>query len=213
MGATNPSIPHRREVASLFDDYAPLFDHHLVETLGYVGHEMLADAACNVRKRYSCAVDLGCGTGLAAPALRGACERLVGVDLSVEMILEASQRGGYDELWVADLWYTLTTLETGESDLLFAADVFGYVGPLDGVFDEAQRILPTGGRLAFTVEAHLGPEPFVVQASRRVAYRADYIAGLARQAGFIAETFGEATLRREAGDGVPALLSVWLRQE
>ena len=49
-------------------------------------------------------VDLGVGTGLCGPWLASLSpERLVGVDLSPEMLAQAEARGMYDELLAADV--------------------------------------------------------------------------------------------------------------
>ena len=57
-------------------------------------------------------IDLGCGTGAVAPALREIAEgrRLVGVDGSAAMLEQAAQTGAYDALEQADaaIWATST---------------------------------------------------------------------------------------------------------
>ena len=71
-------------VTRLFDDYAPKFEEHLVETLLYCGHELMATALDRVApgRRFRLGLDLGCGSGLAGRVLRDRVERLVGVDLA-----------------------------------------------------------------------------------------------------------------------------------
>src|SRR3954465_5371745 len=71
-------------VRALFDDYAPRFDKHLVRNLNYRGPELIAAAlrrACAFRGaafRFRRALDLGCGTGLAARALEDRAEMVEG---------------------------------------------------------------------------------------------------------------------------------------
>ena len=81
-------------VARLFDDYAARFDTHLIKNLGYRGPALIADAlsASAPGRRFACALDLGCGTGLTGEALRGSVDRLAGVDLSAAMIARARAR-------------------------------------------------------------------------------------------------------------------------
>jgi SAM-dependent methyltransferase len=79
------------------------------------------------------AVDLGCGTGLAAAALAPLAERaLLGVDLSRAMLDLAARRGGgsaYARLdcAAAEEWLARPGTAAG---LLFAADVLVYIGDL-----------------------------------------------------------------------------------
>src|ERR1043166_5870871 len=86
---------------SLFDQYAPHFDQALVEGLGYRGPELLREAlcaACAARSRpfhFGRAIDLGCGTGLVAEALRTHCDVIIGVDLSPAMAAATRRKAVY----------------------------------------------------------------------------------------------------------------------
>ncbi len=61
-------------VQTLFDQYAPRFESSLVDDLGYRGPALLFKAVLSVRAAarkpafFKRAIDLGCGTGLAAAA-------------------------------------------------------------------------------------------------------------------------------------------------
>ena len=65
-------------VARLFDDYAPRFDKHLTDNLGYRAPALIAEALSAVAsdRRFASALDLGCGTGLMGEALRGRVDHL-----------------------------------------------------------------------------------------------------------------------------------------
>ena len=91
-------------VARLFDDYAPRFDKHLTDNLGYRAPALIAEALSAVApgRRFASALDLGCGTGLMGAELRSRVDRLAGVDLSAAMIAKARERGFYDRLVVGD---------------------------------------------------------------------------------------------------------------
>ena len=72
-----PARPPDAFVAHLFDDMAAQFDEHLVGTLGYRIPERIAEALgpwLDARARPRRLLDLGCGTGLVAHALRGRFE-------------------------------------------------------------------------------------------------------------------------------------------
>ena len=76
-------------VRALFDGYAPRFERHLVEGLGYVGPDLVRDALPPEPPHLGTALDLGCGTGLMAQALGGLCASIEGVDLSPRMLEKA----------------------------------------------------------------------------------------------------------------------------
>jgi predicted TPR repeat methyltransferase len=171
-------------VGPLFDDYAEDFDAHLVAGLRYRGHEQLAQHLATVGPfGYRSALDLGCGTGLCGALLRGRVERLLGVDLSKGMLAKAAARGVYDELIEAELVEHLETTG-GRHDLVFAADVFIYIGDLAPVFRGVRRVLAAGGIFCFSVElsATEGVD-FELQPSLRYAHSERYLRELAQACG------------------------------
>jgi predicted TPR repeat methyltransferase len=96
-------------------------------------------------------LDLGCGTGLAGEGLKERAARLVGVDLSSEMLELARERGIYDQLEVAEItgWLDQTT---AQFDLIVCCDCLVYFGDLRPVAAGAARRLKPGGWFAFTAE-------------------------------------------------------------
>src|SRR6185295_18689835 len=100
------------------------------QALNYRAPRLLAAALVASGRRYAHALDLGCGTGLAAPELRPLADRMTGVDLSANMLAQARARGLYDTLLQADALEFLAAREDS-FDLVLAADVFIYVGALD----------------------------------------------------------------------------------
>jgi predicted TPR repeat methyltransferase len=182
-------------VEALFDQYAPTFDQALVERLGYRVPELLERAIVGTGRTFDSVVDLGCGTGLMGERLRPLARRLEGIDLSAAMLRRATARGCYDRLLKADL----QTAELPQADLVVAADVFMYLGALDGIFARVAAALRPGGLFAFSVEAHDGPEPFVLRASRRYAHgEAGLRAGLAT-AGLTVLGLARETIRTDRG--------------
>lgn len=193
-GGTAVAAP-RQYVQALFDSYADDFDEHLVQQLGYQGHEVLmAQLPGTCPAHVPRALDLGCGTGLCGPRLRARTAHLTGVDLSSAMIEKAQQRGLYDELHIADIHDHLET--PGQPyDLIVAADVFIYVGPLERTFSRLSQRLKPGGWLAFTVE-DAGPGPGVqLLPSLRYAHREDYLRTLARANGLVVRHLHDAPIR------------------
>ncbi|MFN3986893.1 MAG: tetratricopeptide repeat protein [Rhodocyclaceae bacterium] len=205
-GAPGPASPPRRYVESLFDDYAPEFESHLVGELGYCGHTQLLAPLLATGRRLTAALDLGCGTGLCGERLRGRAEAVDGVDVSAAMVAQARARGVYRDLWHADLLEHLNA-NTRSYGLVMAADVFIYVGELDGIFGEVRRCLEAEGCFLFTVELLAGTDAAhpqndaapVLQPSLRYAHSEAYLRALAQRHGFVVDVLMQAPIRYEQG--------------
>lgn len=191
-------------VEALFDQYAPRFDAALTEKLGYRGPEILMRALSHTGFAHAArALDLGCGTGLMGEALRARCTVLEGVDLSAGMLERARRRGLYDRLEKADI--AAIPLAEPAYDLIVAADVFAYLGALDGVLAWAAGSLAPGGRLAFTVETGAGPG-YTLQPSRRYAHGRAYLETLLAQAGLRAVSIAPCVVRRDRGADIDSFV-------
>lgn len=182
-------------VARLFDDYAPRFEAHLTQTLGYRGPDAILAALNEVApgRRFGLAFDLGCGSGLMGRALRARVDRLVGVDLSPAMLAQA--QGIYDELAVGDLVAFLR--EQSGADLLAAADTLVYLGDLAPVFKAAAAALAPDGLFAFTVES--GEAAFALGETLRFRHSDAHLRAAAASAGLEVALHKPVSTRREAG--------------
>lgn len=200
-------------VRALFDDYAPKFDRHLTKSLAYRGPALIADAlrrACSKRLRdyrFGATLDLGCGTGLMAQELAGLCASLEGVDLSPRMLEKAQKTKLYDALHEGELVAFLNGRQTGEADLVVAADVFVYMASLDAVFREAHRVLAHEGLFAFTVQAHDG-DGYLLGEDARYAHGESYLRRLAETMGFNVVISERVSTREDRGMPVPGFLMV-----
>ena len=192
-------------VEPLFDEYAETFEQHLVQDLKYRGHALLVDEWHALDAgRHASAVDLGCGTGLCAPLLRGRVDRLVGVDLSSQMLEKAHALGLYDELVHGDAVEYLRTTDR-RHDLIFAADVFIYLGDLDPLFAGAARVAPAGGLFCFSAELGSGARDYELLPSLRYAHSRPYLEALAARHGFVLRRLVEAPLREDQRQPVQGL--------
>ncbi len=191
-----PRQAPRQYVEALFDDYAAEFQGHVVEQLGYRGHEELLRPIVASGQRFHSALDLGCGTGLCAPLLAQCSDMIVGVDISKQMIEQAGRRGAYRELVHADLveFLAATTLQ---ADLVVAADVLIYVGDLAAVFDGVARVLRPGGLFAFSVERSRNDEDLQLLPSLRYAHGENALRKMAAACGLQVQTMREAPIRCE----------------
>jgi SAM-dependent methyltransferase len=96
-------------------------------------------------------LDAGCGTGRALPALRdsvGAAGTVLALDLTVEMLAEATRRGRNTTatLLIADV--TRLPLRSATVDAVFAAGLLPHLNDPIADLAELARVCRPGGRLA-----------------------------------------------------------------
>ena len=213
LGAEQVSgMPHAY-VRTLFDQYAPRFEASLVDELGYRGPALLFRAVLSVRAAakkpafFKRAIDLGCGTGLAASAFARNVDRFIGIDLSPRMIERARATGLYAELEVADMLQGLRSQPDASADLILAADAMVYVSDLAPVLIEAARVLAGGGLLAFTAETH-GGEDVIIGDGLRYAHGTSYVQASVASAGLDLCLLEDLSARNEDNVPVPGLVVV-----
>ncbi|QDP23468.1 class I SAM-dependent DNA methyltransferase [Bradyrhizobium cosmicum] len=200
-------------VQALFDQYAPRFEHVLVNDLGYRAPSLIFKAVVAARVAakkpalFKRAIDLGCGTGLAAAAFAKQVDQFTGIDLSPGMIKQARATGLYAELEVADMIEGLRSKDDGCVNLVVAADAFVYLSDLAPVLSEAQRVLASGGVLAFTLETHDG-NGIVLGEGLRYAHSAEYARDAIAMAGLKLLTLEPASPRVENNEPVKGLVVV-----
>jgi len=200
-------------VQTLFDQYAPRFESSLVDELGYRGPKLLFRAVLSVRSAarkpafFRRAIDLGCGTGLAASAFAKGVDHFIGVDLSPRMIERARASGLYAELEAADMLQGLRSRSEASANLILAADAMVYVADLAPVLAEAARVLAPGGLLAFTAETHDG-EGVVIGQGLRYAHAAAYVRASVAAAGLGLSLLEDRSARNEDNAPVPGLVAV-----
>ncbi|MFG1461553.1 methyltransferase domain-containing protein [Xanthobacter sp. DSM 24535] len=200
-------------VRTLFDQYAPRFDTALRARLAYRGPEVLEAAlrrACadaGIPPRFPTMVDLGCGTGLAAPLFAPLGDVLVGVDLSPAMIEKARGLGLYAELEAGEMVAFLDARPAAGADLVLAADALCYLGDLGPVFGAAARALGPAGWLAFTLETHDGTG-MILRDTLRYAHARAYVETALTVAGFSPVLLEAVSTRTEKGAPVPGLVCV-----
>ena len=208
-GGELPQAAPRAYVEQLFDSYAADFDQHLVAQLGYRTPQLLA-ALLPPGRRFSAALDLGCGTGLMAPLLRPMCGAIDGVDLSSQMLDKARSVGLYRSLHHGDVTEYLQSTNA-HYDLVVAADVFVYVGALESVYAGAARVLQPGGCFLFSIEEADAGQRMQLRASARYAHSQGYLAELASAHGLAVQQIDSQTLRHDQGLPIAGLLVLMMR--
>jgi predicted TPR repeat methyltransferase len=213
LGAAELSSMPPTYVRALFNQYAPKFEAALVNDLGYRGPAVLFKAVLAARVAacepafFRRAIDLGCGTGLAAGAFAAQTEEIIGIDLSPRMIELARASGLYAELEVAEIVDGLSNRREASADLVLAADVMVYVHDMAPLLREVARVLAPGGLLAFTAETHSG-EGVVLGQGLRYAHSAAMVCGSIEAAGLTLNQLEAASSRTESGMPVPGLVVV-----
>jgi predicted TPR repeat methyltransferase len=217
LGAETMGAMPEAYVRTLFDQYAPQFNRALLETLNYRGPRVLRDAIREALKaegrdeQFRRAIDLGCGTGLAARAFARTAGEIVGYDLSPGMIEQARQLKLYDRLEVADMVQALRSEADGSADLIFSADAVVYLSDLMPLFSEVGRVLAEDGLFACTLETH-DADGVILGAGLRYAHNADYIVDALKRAGMTQLHAARVSTRDESGVPVPGLVVVACRR-
>ena len=213
LGAENLSEMPKGYVQTLFDQYAPRFEAALLGDLNYRAPQLLFKAvlaACLAEKKpafFRRAIDLGCGTGLAASTFAREVDHFIGIDLSPKMIDQARATGFYETLEVDDMVQALRRKPDASAELILAADAMVYVSDLVPVLGEVKRVLTVGGLVAFTLETH-GSEGVVIGEGLRYAHGAEYVRKAVSGAGLKLLSLEEASPRTEDDQPVRGLVVV-----
>lgn len=203
-------------VRTLFDQYAPRFEASLVGDLGYRGPDLLFKAVLVVRAAarrpalFRRAIDLGCGTGLAARAFASNVDAITGFDLAPQMIARARDTGLYARLAIADLVDGLRDEPDGSADLLLAADAAVYLDDLAPMLHEAARVVASDGLIALTLETHSG-DGVVLGRGLRYAHSARHLRDATAAAGLTLTYLEHAWARHEDGVPAPGLVAVAMK--
>lgn len=210
--AAMPDRPPSRYVERLFDDYADRFESALVDKLDYSVPQKLAALIASTGRRYECAVDLGCGTGLLGPEIRGRVGRLEGFDLSQNMLVKAAEKQLYDSLAQADLSLApdlsgvFADAARHRADLVTAADVLMYLGNLESVFAIIGELAASGADIAFSVEDAGDGEGFHLAPSLRYAHSETYVRALLARHGLQILATAKSVIRKDGGKPVSGIL-------
>jgi predicted TPR repeat methyltransferase len=192
-----PETAPREYVQALFDDFADIFDDHLVTLLSYRAPRELKSIlmeVVGVDRRFMRVLDLGCGTGISGVEFRDVADEMWGVDLSPQMVEKARDKCVYRRLAVGGMEEFLDQVDS-VFDLFIAADVFVYLGRLKTIFDV------DGALFVFSTEISEKGD-YVLNPSGRFAHSRRYIEDLARDNRFAVVKCVERELRTDQGNAV-----------
>ncbi len=211
-GAT-PKRASEAYVETLFDQQAGAFEDILVDQLGYGVPGLISErlGALGLGP-FARMLDLGCGTGLGAEAMREQAAEIIGIDLSENMIDVAEAKDVYEGLYTGDVEAFLADNDEAPFDLLIAADVLPYLGELQPLFGGAAGNLTAGGVFVFSSETLSADEfngaSFKVAPHQRFAHSAIYIGDALADAGFELIEMLEINVRMQDGAPTPGHLVV-----
>ena len=155
-------------------------------------------------------LDAGCGTGLCAEHFKPFARRLVGVDLSLEMLKRAGMRQLYDELIMGELTAFVGAVSSAW-DLIVSADTLVYFGDLTGAMGAVWRGLRPRGHVVFTLERATeedAPQGFKINPHGRYSHSEAYVRGILSAARLEPRQISHVHLRLELKKPVEGLLVV-----
>lgn len=201
-------------IQALFDQYAYNYDEHVKTQLKYQVPSLIREALTPFFAKANLSqktLDLGCGTGLMAPYLLDISMRLIGVDISENMIEMAKRLGAYYKLYHDDIMHFLPKHQN-EYDLIVAADVFCYFGELTEAFNYCRQALINNSLMVFSVENLTNPakknQPYRLQTSGRFAHSQVYLEKIVEDLGFHIEANNTVILRYQEDVPVEGLLYI-----
>jgi predicted TPR repeat methyltransferase len=202
--------PDESFVRDLFESYAPYYDEHMLEQLGYRAPELLCNTLADVLNGAPKlrVLDLGCGTGLVGSRLRPQAAQLIGVDLAQGMLNRARALACYDRLECCDVVEYLRKQQQATQDLVIAADLFIYFADLEETFAAIKRVLQPGGIFAFTVEEHRSGG-WSVGPSGRFRHSRAYLETLRNELDYSARSFEQIVIRHDGGEPCQGFVIVW----
>jgi len=215
---TGQDVPVRASddtVRTMFKSFAESFDEVLAR-IEYRAPALVAQAATAVMGPPEARLeilDAGCGTGLCGEHFKPFARRLVGVDLSLEMLQKAAVRKLYDDLILGELTAFVGAVAAAW-DVVISADTLVYFGDLAPVMAAARRGLRPGGHLVFTLERAdeaETPSGFRINPHGRYSHTEAYVRGVLSAAQLEPLQVTRVHLRLELSKPVEGLLVVAAR--
>ena len=205
------AAPPKGFVKDLFDFYAQSYDHHLKQSLNYqVPHELrvLMAPYKPLGDTPWFGIDIGCGTGLCAPAFNDIVYRLVGIDLSPKMLNKARMLGAYHRLHEGDIVEQLAKHYLNCANIVIAADVLVYFGQLTHLLAAVSHALKPGGYFVFSIEQLIEGD-WLLQPSGRYAHSRSYLEQVCAEVGLAPVDTRAVMLREHFGEPLNGLAMVF----
>jgi predicted TPR repeat methyltransferase len=177
------------------------FDVSLRHTLNYQSPKILDQAVREVVEIPVQGIDileLGCGSGLCGSLFKDISKKLVGTDISADMLVAAREKQAYDQLYAADLIDVLADTSS-QYDLIIAMDVLCFFGGLTEIFEKCSAKLNDNGVFGFSVVKPDNEVDLELNNHGHFAHSPDYLNRISKQADFEKIYLKEIIQRREMG--------------
>ncbi|SDP65509.1 tetratricopeptide repeat protein [Desulforhopalus singaporensis] len=208
-GQTPESTPHSY-IAEMFDEYSCSFDRSLVDELEYLVPAKIRaviDREKLWQQHFRAGLDLGCGTGLSGESIKDLLEILDGVDLSPKMLEIANEKNIYTNLYPGAIDDFMNNRDN-RYDFIQAADVFAYLGELEGILRLARSCVADGGLFCFSTE-RCQQSGYILGSTGRFAHGEKYVEQAARKAGWRLLVKECISLRKEKDEWVEGQIWFW----
>ncbi|MEM7095969.1 MAG: class I SAM-dependent methyltransferase [Actinomycetota bacterium] len=138
---------------ALYKDWASTYEADFIEPRGYIYHEEVVRLFVDVVGTTGPVLDVGCGTGIVGEALASqGVEIIDGIDISPEMLAEASGKGCYRDLSEVDVTQPLDIADGAYGGVTSVGTfTHGHLGPEP--LHELVRVVAPGGVLAIGINA------------------------------------------------------------
>ena len=161
-------------VSYLYDQYAPRYEHSMVQELEFKVPDLLFTAIQKIKFNSGILLDLGCGTGLTGARLKSYATQLIGVDLSAAMLSIARSKKIYDSLHHSSFHDYLKNCNQFY-DLIYAADSLIYTGDLTQLFAYIAGQLAKNGYFIFSIEINSNAADYYLTSTGRYQHHPCYI--------------------------------------
>lgn len=166
-------------IQGYYDAYAPQYDHYQQDVLSYKTPAAFAEALKDWLDTAPAAplhtmLDLGCGTGFIAAALKDIAPHRTGVDISPRMLDKARRKQLYNALHHKDIIaFMLESTQT--YGIVTAGDTLSHTGDLSPFFKAARNVLSASSLLAFTIEKNFSAPSWALHANGRYSHNTTYV--------------------------------------
>lgn len=213
LGKRESRCHHPVFIKTLFDQYAFNYDNHLTQTLKYNPFKHSRDLLCSKinMDKWNCGLtlDLGCGTGLAAPYFVDLSYKTIGVDLSEGMLIQAKKKNFFDELHQEDIFDFLEK-DKRVFQLILAFEISNYLGKKVSSLVKAleNKMLPSGVLIMTFEKNEQNYDDIYLNNKVRFSFSYDFIDEIFSRKKFKVLKIEEASLRREEDREVEGFIAV-----
>ncbi len=188
----------------LFDNFANSFD----SVLGKIAYQtpiIISEYLEKYVKTQAKIIDVGCGTGLCGEVARKHAKKLVGIDVSENMLKKAKEKSIYDDLQLQDI-VDIKLKET--FDIVISGDVLTYFPDIYNPLKEMRKLLKDKGSMfvSFSIPNKFTFKNVKQEPSGRYLHSKRYIKSVLKNLDLKIVSSKEYNQRKELGNYVKGFL-------